>query len=201
MPTSEKGKTPIVVVISGPSGVGKDVVIDAIIDKDCNFHHIVTATTRKKRPGEIEGADYYFLSRREFKRKIEARKFMEYAEVYGNYYGVLRSEVQRVLRGGKDAILKVDVQGAATLKKKIPGALFIFLAPSSIEELLERMKNRNADSEETIRKRVEKANAEMSSQRFFDHVVVNYKDNLDKTVKTVNSHIKAYRRKNNLLQI
>lgn len=113
-------KVPLVVVISGPSGVGKDVVIDSIIDKKRNFHHVVTATTRKKRPREVDGVDYYFLSKAEFVRKIKAGEFLEYAEVYGNYYGVLKSEVQAALQAGKDVILKVDVQGAATLKKKIP---------------------------------------------------------------------------------
>ena len=157
MKSSDRNRFPLIIVISGPSGVGKDVVIDAILDKNPNFHHIVTATTREKRPGEAQGIDYYFLSKKEFKQKIESDEFLEYAEVYGNYYGVLKSEVEKALRQGKDVILKVDVQGATTLKKKIPGALFIFLAPSSLDDLSDRMKNRNADTVEAMKIRIDKS--------------------------------------------
>jgi guanylate kinase len=194
MKPSDIKRVPLVIVISGPSGVGKDVVIDAIIGKSRNFHHIVTATTRQKRPGEVDGVDYHFLSKAEFRRKIDAEEFLEYAEVYGNYYGVLKSEVQRALQDGKDVILKVDVQGAATLKKVIPGALFIFLAPPSIEDLLERMKKRNADTDEAMRVRINKAREEMESGKLFDHSVTNMRNNLDRTVNTVHSHINKYRR-------
>ncbi|MGA2367991.1 MAG: guanylate kinase [Dehalococcoidia bacterium] len=194
MKSSGKKRVPRIIVISGPSGVGKDVVIDAIIGKNPNFHHIVTATTRKKRPGEVDGVDYHFLSKDEFMRKIDAEDFLEYAEVYGNYYGVLKSEVQCALDAGKDVILKVDVQGAATLKKKITGALFIFLAPPSIDELLERMKKRNTDTDEDITIRINKARKEMESEKLFDHSVVNLRNNLDKTVKMVHQHIRKYPR-------
>lgn len=186
-------RVPLIIVISGPSGVGKDVVIDAIIANNPNFRHIVTATTRNKRPGEVESVDYHFLSKAEFMQKINSEEFLEYAEVYGNYYGVLKSEVQRALQDGKDAILKVDVQGAATLKKKIPDALFIFLAPPSIDDLLERMKKRKADTDEAMRIRIDKAREEMEKVKLFDHSIVNLRDNLDKTVKAVNKHIDKYR--------
>ncbi len=194
MKPSGKKRVPLVIVISGPSGVGKDVVIDAIIGKNPNFHHVITATTREKRPGEIDGVDYYFLSKAEFMRKIDAEDFLEYAEVYGNYYGVLKSEVQHALHAGRDVILKVDVQGAATLKKKIAGALFIFLAPPSIDDLLERMKKRNADTDEVMKIRITKAREEMESEKLFDHSVVNLRNNLDKTVMSVHGHINKYRK-------
>jgi guanylate kinase len=193
MKSSDTQKSPLVIVISGPSGVGKDAVIDAIMGGSRNFHHIVTATTRKRRPGEVDGVDYHFITKAEFRRKITAGEFLEYAEVYGNYYGVLKSEVQRALQEGKDVILKVDVQGAATLQKKIPGALFIFLAPSSIDDLLERMVKRNADTEQAIKVRLDKAREEMESGKLFDHWVINIPDNLDQTVKTVHGHINKYR--------
>ncbi|MHB8084519.1 MAG: guanylate kinase [Dehalococcoidia bacterium] len=201
MTTPGRKRVPLVIVISGPSGVGKDVVIDSIIGKNPHFHHVVTATTRKKRPGEIDGVDYYFLSKAEFIRKIKAQEFLEYAEVYGNYYGVLNSQVKSALQDGKDVILKVDVQGAATLKKKIPQALFIFLAPSSIDDLVERMKRRNADSDEDMKIRMNKARHEMEKRELFDHSVVNLRDNLDQTVKTVREHISEYRRKNPIIRI
>jgi guanylate kinase len=194
MKSSDNKRIPLIIVISGPSGVGKDVVIDAIIGKNPNFHHIVTATTRKKRSGEVDGVDYYFLSKAEFMRKIDAEEFLEYAEVYGNYYGVPKSEVQRALHNGKDVILKVDVQGATTLKQKIPGALFIFLAPPSIDDLLERMKKRNADTYEAMKIRINKAREEIENEKLFDHSVVNLQNNLDKTVRTVHEHINKYRR-------
>ncbi|MGD0355790.1 MAG: guanylate kinase [Dehalococcoidia bacterium] len=193
MKSSDTQKSPLVIVISGPSGVGKDAVIDAIMGGNRNFYHIVTATTRKRRPGEVDGVDYHFITKAEFRRKITAGEFLEYAEVYGNYYGVLKSEVQRALQEGKDVILKVDVQGAATLQKKIPGALFIFLAPSSIDDLLERMVKRNADTEQAIKVRLDKAREEMESGKLFDHWVINIPDNLDQTVKTVHGHINKYR--------
>ncbi len=191
----------MVIVISGPSGVGKDVVIDSIIGKNPNFHHVVTATTRKKRPGEIDGVDYFFLTKNQFTLKRFAGEFLEYAEVYGNYYGVLKSEVQNPLKEGKDVILKVDVQGALTLKREMPGALFIFLAPSSIDDLLKRMKKRNADTDAAMKIRINKAKEEMKSQKLFHYSVVNLQDNLDQTVKIVHSYITEYRRGNPIIRI
>jgi guanylate kinase len=196
MKSSDTQKSPLVIVISGPSGVGKDAVIDAIMGGSRNFHHIVTATTRKRRQGEVDGVDYHFITKAEFRRKITAGEFLEYAEVYGNYYGVLKSEVQRALQEGKDVILKVDVQGAATLQKKIPGALFIFLAPSSIDDLLERMKKRNADTDEAMKLRITKAREEMEKKTLFNYSVTNVHDNLEMTVKNVQECIDKYRKQN-----
>ena len=201
MKSSDRNRFPLIIVISGPSGVGKDVVIDAILDKNPNFHHIVTATTREKRPGEAQGIDYYFLSKKEFKQKIESDEFLEYAEVYGNYYGVLKSEVEKALRQGKDVILKVDVQGATTLKKKIPGALFIFLAPSSLDDLSDRMKNRNADTVEAMKIRIDKAKEEMRKSTLFNYSITNVHDNLAVTVKKVQEYIDRYRRQKPVVKI
>ncbi|MGA2159760.1 MAG: guanylate kinase [Dehalococcoidia bacterium] len=195
MKETGRKRVPLVIVISGPSGVGKDVVIDAIIGKSRNFYHVVTATTRKKRPGEVEGVDYFFLTKKEFMLKRLAGEFLEYAEVYGNYYGVLNSEVTQALQEGKDVILKVDVQGALTLKRELPGALFIFLAPPSIDDLLKRMKKRNADTDEDMKVRINKAREEMKSQKLFHYSVVNTQNYLDQTVKDVHAYISKYRRK------
>ncbi|MDD5494761.1 MAG: guanylate kinase, partial [Dehalococcoidia bacterium] len=144
-----KGK-PLVVVISGPSGVGKDATIHKLAQSGARFHYVVTATTRPKRHNETHGVDYYFLSEEDFKKKIKQDEFLEHAVVYGNYYGVLKSEVSNALKKGEDVILKVDVQGATTLEKTIPEAVFIFLVAPSIDDLSERLKRRNADSEHHV---------------------------------------------------
>jgi len=184
---------PIVVVMSGPSGVGKDATLEKIKEKGVGFHYVVTATTRDQRPGEINGRDYYFLTTSEFQKKIKRNEFLEYAEVYGNYYGVLINEVQEALNKGQDVILKVDVQGSLTLKRKIPDAVFIFLLPSSIDDLVRRLKKRNSDSQEALKRRVNEAEEEIKSISAFDYAVVNYEDDLDRTAETVRSIVVAER--------
>ena len=128
------------------------------------FHYVVTATTREMRPGEKDGVDYYFLSEEEFRKRIANEEFLEYAKVYNNMYGVLKSEVRQALAKGEDVIIKVDVQGAATLKGKIPNAVFIFLEPPSIDDLAERLKNRKSDSEHSVNVRIGKAEDELKAR-------------------------------------
>ena len=152
---------------------------------------MVTATTRDKRPGEADGVDYYFLGRDDFIKKIKRHDFLEYAEVYGNYYGVPKNEIRQALQKGQDVIIKVDVQGATTLKKKIADAVFIFLLPPSLEDLLERLKSRNADSEFAVNTRIRKAEAELEHLPLFDYCVINYNNNLDRTAEAVAGIIKA----------
>jgi guanylate kinase len=176
---------PLVIVLSGPSGVGKDATIARIKEIGVNFHYVVTATTREKRPGEVDGVDYYFLERKDFSKKIERDDFLEYAEVYGNFYGVPKQQVRDALKRGQDVIIKVDVQGAATLKKKIPDAVFIFLLPPSLEDLLERLKARNADSEDAVSTRICKAEEEFKCMPLFDYCVINYNNDLDRTAQAV----------------
>ncbi len=183
--------SPIIVVISGPSGVGKDATIAKIRETGAKIHYVVTATTRPKRRTEKDGIDYHFFSTREFNAKIANDEFLEYARVYGNYYGIMRSEVGKALKKGQDVILKVDVQGAATLKKKIPDAVFIFLLPESLEALSLRLKGRNADSESDIDARLGIAEAEMKDLTMFDYAVINYKDNLDLTAELVTAIVLA----------
>jgi len=176
---------PLVVVLSGPSGVGKDATIARIKQTGVKFHYVVTATTRDKRPGEADGVDYYFLGRDDFMKKIKRHDFLEYAEVYGNYYGVPKNEIRQALQEGQDVIIKVDVQGAATLRKKIPDAVFIFLLTPSLDDLLTRLKSRNSDSEVVVSARLRKAEDELKCLPLFDYCVVNNNNDLDRTAEAV----------------
>jgi guanylate kinase len=186
MPTVHHGsRRPLVIVLSGPSGVGKDATIARIRDSGVKFHYIVTATTREKRPNEIDGSHYHFLTRRNFKQMIAQDEFLEYAEVYGNLYGVPKNEVRQAMDRGEDVIIKVDVQGASTLKKKIPDAVFICLLPPSMHDLQERLKNRNSDSAKSVSTRMNKAEQEIGCLPLFDYCVVNNKDDLDRTAQAV----------------
>lgn len=192
MPTVHHGSSrPLVVVLSGPSGVGKDATIARIREIGVKFHYVVTATTREKRPGEVDGVDYYFLDRRVFEQKIARDDFLEYAEVYGNFYGVPKKEISQALQKGQDVIIKVDVQGATTLKKKIPDAVFIFLLTPSLEDLLTRLKSRNADSEVAVSARMCKAADELKYLPLFDYCVVNNNNDLDRTAEAVAAIIKT----------
>jgi guanylate kinase len=184
---------PLVIVLSGPSGVGKDATIASLKHSGARFHYVVTATTREKRKNENDGVDYYFLSEDDFKKKIGRDEFLEYAEVYGNYYGVLKKEVKRALEKGEDVILKVDVQGAETLKRKIPDAVFIFLVPPSIDDLAIRLANRNTDSQKDLKIRINKALEEMKRVSIFDYQVINYRDDLEMTTGNVRSIVQAER--------
>jgi guanylate kinase len=171
--------------------VGKDATIARIREIGVKFHYVVTATTREKRTGEVDGIDYHFLGRREFKKRIDRGDFLEHAEVYGNFYGVPREEVGQALEHGQDVIIKVDVQGATTLKTKIPDAVFIFLLTPSLEDLLARLKSRNADSEVAMSTRMCKAEDELKCLPLFDYCVVNHTDNLDRTAEAVAAIIKT----------
>jgi guanylate kinase len=188
-------KSPLVIVISGPSGVGKDATIARIRKGGGKFHYVVTATTREMRPGEKDGVDYYFLTEEEFRKRIAGDEFLEHATVYNNMYGVLKSEVRQALDKGEDVIIKVDVQGAATLKNKIPNAVFIFLEPPSIDDLAERLKKRKADSEHSVNVRIGKAEDELKAREMFNCTIVNMTGDLDITVKAVREYIEKCRGK------
>ena len=165
------------IVISGPSGVGKDTVIKELLKK-LPLNLIRTATTREKRGDE----DYIFLGREEFLERIERGEFVEWAEVYGNIYGIPREELERALEKG-DSIVRVDVQGAMTLMKKFPDSVFIFLSPPSVEELERRLKTRGREKAQELERRLEVAKREMEASKYFRHVVVN--DKLEETVKKI----------------
>ena len=178
---------PLLIIISGPSGVGKDATLARMKKAGLLFHYVVTATTRPKRPGEKDGVDYRFLSEDQFHQMAETKQFLEWAKVYGNYYGVPKEEIKEALNRGQDVIVKVDVQGAATIKQILPDAVFIFLIPPSTEDLANRLKQRQGQPPAELNLRLNKAQEEMESLSLFDYVVVNYTDKLDLAVSQINA--------------
>jgi guanylate kinase len=155
------------------------------------LYFVVTATTRPQRKGEENGKDYHFLSPEEFQRKVEQGEFLEWAEVYGNWYGVPKEQIREALARGEDVILKVDVQGAATIKRLVPQAVFIFLTPPSLEELEQRLQQRKSESRADLELRIKKAREEMRSLPLFDYMVVNHQDKLDLTVSQLQAIVLA----------
>jgi len=182
---------PLLIILSGPSGVGKDATLARMKESGLPLYYVVTATTRPKRPGEKDGVDYHFLSEDEFQQRIKKRRFFEWAKVYDNYYGVPEKEIKEALRQGQDVIVKVDVQGAATIKQILPDAVFIFLMPPSTAELANRLRQRHGRLLAELNSRLDKAQEEIESLPLFDYVVVSHKDKLDVTVSEVNAIIIA----------
>jgi guanylate kinase len=181
----------LLVVLTGPSGVGKDVTLQRMRELAVPFHYVVTVTTRDIRPGEEEGVHYFFRTPEEYGRMLEAGELLENANVYGNYYGVPRSQVVGPLRRGLDVIMKPDVQGAAKIKELEPDAVFIFLAPPSMEELAIRLFHRKTEDPQELATRLKVARQEMQAVSNFDYVVVNRHKKLDETVEAVKGIIKA----------
>ena len=175
-------KKGVFVVISGPSGVGKNTVTDVLIDKGYGIYS-VSMTTRGMRDGEVEGRDYFFVSREEFDRNIEEDNFIEYAQYGDNYYGTLKSYVFDNLDSGTNVIAVVDIQGGVNIEKIFPEAVLIFIMPPSFKELERRLRGRNTDSEEAILKRLEIAKKEMDFSSHYDYVVIN--NTVDDTVKEI----------------
>ncbi|MEM5773428.1 MAG: guanylate kinase, partial [Anaerolineaceae bacterium] len=178
-------KYPLMVVISGPSGIGKDSVVKRLSDRDGSFFFVVTATDRGPRPGEIDGVDYIFISKERFQEMIENDELIEHARVYSDYKGVPRAHVEQALRSGKDVILRLDVQGAARIRKLFPEAVLIFLLPESDEIWMERLQNRRTETQETLRIRQQAAREELEYLPIFDYAVVNETGQLEKTVDRV----------------
>ena len=185
-------KNPLLIILSGPSGVGKDATLAKMRESGYLFHYIVTVTTRPKRPGEIDRVDYRFISEEQFQKMVREKKLLEWAKVYGNFYGVPKEEIKKALQSGQDVIVKVDVQGAATIKNVVPEAVFIFLLPSSMQELTARLKQRNSHtSMKDLKLRLNKAEEEMASLPLFDYYVINHQNNIGLTVSQVMSIITA----------
>lgn len=182
---------PLLVVISGPSGVGKDSVLMRMRELGFPFHFVVTATDRPQRPGEIPGVDYHFLSTAEFEHMIAHDELVEYANVYGHYKGIPKWEIRNALLSGKDVVLRLDVQGAATMRAFATDAILIFLAPPNFEELRTRLQWRRTESPEQLERRLETARAELELIDEFDYVVINYEAQLDEAAGHLRSIIRA----------
>jgi guanylate kinase len=184
----------LVVIISGPSGVGKDTIIDAMREREpgrTDRRYVITTTTRARRDYERDGEHYLFRSQEEFRRLRETDGLLEYAEVHGNWYGTPRDQVVDAVTAGRDAILKIDVQGAHAVRTLIPDALLIFVVPPSVEELRARLVARSTETLEALERRMRNAEAELARQADYDHVVVNETDRVLDTAIAIDAIIAA----------
>ena len=186
---------PLLIVLSGPSGAGKDAVLSRMKKSGYPVEFVTTATTRPQRTGEKNNVDYHFVSMESFQRMIENKELLEWANVYGNRYGVPKQPVKQALDRGRDIIVKVDIQGAATIKKILPQAVFIFLVPPSMEEVATRLKQRHTESPFDLALRIETAEEEIKQLPLFDYVVVNKRDEIDLAVSDIEAIITAERRR------
>lgn len=181
----------LLIVISGASGTGKGTVCKKILADLPEIAYSISATTRNPRPGEVDGKEYYFLSSEEFKAWIAEEKFLEYAEVYGNFYGTPLNKIEERLNRGEDIILEIDVQGALNVKRKCPEGIYIFLLPPSLEELKSRIEGRGTETPESLARRLKNAVAEIKIGLQYDYVVVN--DTIDNAVAQIKSILTAER--------
>ncbi len=186
-----RGSKPLLLVLSGPSGAGKDAVLSRIKALKVPIDFIVTVTTRQRRPKEKDGIDYHFTSEEIFKKMIAAGELLEYATVYGNWYGVPKKPVKQALDRGRDVILKVDIQGASTIKKILPQAISIFLTAPSMQELTTRLKRRNTESKTDLDLRLQTATGEIKSLHSFNYIVINRQQEIDSVVTDIQAIITA----------
>lgn len=184
-------KRPLLIVLSGPSGVGKDAVLTRMKESGYPLQYITTLTTRQQRPAEKDNVDYHFISVDRFNRMVENNELLEWAQVYGNWYGVPREAVKQAIDRGDDVIIKVDIQGAATIKKKVPQAVTIFLMPPSTGALATRLKQRHTESTSDLALRLNTAEEEMKQLPLFDYMVINKWDEIDSAVSDIKAIITA----------
>ncbi len=182
---------PLIIVISGPSGVGKDTIAQMMLDNSDDYRFVVTATTRPARSGEVHGKDYFFLSHDEFAQMIEEDELLEWAVVYNDYKGVPKQQIRDALASNRDVIMRVDVQGAATIRKLIPNAIFIFLTAESEESLIDRLRERKSETIEGLNLRIATARQEMKRLEEFDYFVVNAEDRQQEAVDRILDIISA----------
>ncbi|HEU5086073.1 MAG TPA: guanylate kinase [Roseiflexaceae bacterium] len=186
---------PLLVVISGPSGVGKDSILMRMRARQVPFHFVVTATSRGIRPGERDGYDYHFVTTEQFEELIRDDELIEWAEVYGQYKGVPKYEVRQALASGKDVVLRLDVQGAATIKRLAPDAVSVFVMPGSLEELRIRLETRKTELPGEIERRLAIVREELEQIRHFDYIVINRHDQLDYAVDQIVAIVMAEQRR------
>ena len=191
----ERRVNPLLVVLSGPSGVGKDTVIGWMRARGLPFHLVVTATSRPPRPGEVDGVDYVFTTDEEFSRMIAGGELFECAVVYGQYKGIPKKHVREALTSEQDVVMRLDVQGAVTIRDLIPDAILIFLLPGSEEELIGRLKARRADAPEAIARRLEAVREELRSLDKFDYIVFNRDGQLDAVVDQISAIMTTEKRR------
>ncbi len=188
---AQRQREPLLIVISGPSGVGKDTVIQRMRERGLPFHFVVTATTRAQREHETHGKDYFFFSHDEFAEMIEQDELLEYAIVYNDYKGIPKEQVRDALRSGQDVVLRVDVQGAATIRDLSPEALLIFLSTETEDELIGRLEQRKTETPEGLKLRIATARQELKRVEMFDYYVINADLKLDSAVDTIVAIIEA----------
>ena len=194
---------PLLIVISGPSGAGKDTVVQRMKERGLPFHFVVTATTRPQRPNEVDGRDYFFVSKEKFARMIDQNELIEFALVYGDYKGIPKAQVREALASGKDVIMRVDVQGAETVRKLASDALLIFITTDNENELVNRLEQRKTETSDSLAIRIATARKELQRVEAFDYIIINHDFLLDHTVDIVRAiidseHHRVRQRKVNL---
>jgi guanylate kinase len=184
-PVLAPATSPVILVLTGPSGAGKDAVLNVMKTRGLPISFIVTNTTRPMRPGEIDDVHYHFVSQQEFAKLLETDELLEHAEVYGNHYGVPKPPVRQALASGKDIIIKVDVQGAMTIKKSLPDTVLIFLMPPSLEELAHRLNGRRTESARGLEIRIDTARSEIAQLPMFDYCVMSFQNQIQQAVADI----------------
>ena len=184
-------QTALLIIISGPSGIGKDTVVQGLKDRQRPFHFVITATSREPRKNEEHGVDYFFYSKEKFEAMIEAGEFLEHAWVYSDHKGVPKSQVRQALETGEDVVMRLDFQGAKTVREMCPDAILIFLTAKSKDEWLDRLKSRRSETDEELALRIRTAKHEYESLDIFDYIVVNEHGKLDHTLDVIESIINA----------